>query len=77
MLSGADAPSQGPSTAPSQEPSDAEVPSTEQLAKTIGTIKSERTRVAAALKAIKEVGQVHESDTNFLLFEVGGALNGW
>ena len=45
----------------------------EQLAKTIGTIKSERTRVAAALKAIKEVGQVHESDTNFLLFEVGGA----
>ena len=29
--------------------------------------------MATALKEVKEVGQVHESDTNFLLFEVAGA----
>ena len=40
----------------------------------IGVVLGERARVATALEALPEVGAVHPSDTNFLLFEVTNAL---
>ncbi len=48
-------------------------PAQDKFANTLQDVLRERARVASALQQIKQVKQVHESDTNFLLFEVAGA----